>query len=106
MPAGAFTGGRALALSDTILAAGTATQDFKTLADGKEIRPQATWVNSSSDTDEQAVREATIVGYLFGENETDEQTYVVKTGVAIPLAFRAINANGTTARGIKLISEM
>lgn len=106
MPRGAFTAGRHISFSDTWLAAGVGAMDFKTLENGQDFRPQAIYVNSSSNAAEETAGYATVRGILFGENDTFVDSYRVDIRRPVGLAFRKIWATGTTARGLKLISEI
>lgn len=106
MPRGAFTAGRHISYSDTWLNTGAGAIDFKTLATGQDFRPQAVYCDSSSNVTENTAGYATIRGILFGENDEFVDTYRVDIRRPVGLAFRKIWANGTTARGLKLISEI
>lgn len=116
MPRGAFTGARHVSFDDTWLAAGTGVKTYMDLpyGDGTQLvstnradfRPQGIIVNSSSDATQQTFGYAMIRGYLWGENDQFADTYRVPLGVPVGLAFRAIYAAGTTARGIKLFEEV
>ena len=106
MPAGAFVAGRHLAVDDDFLNAGVGSIEFKTLANGQDFRPQAVHVNTSSVAAEVTFGYAQIRGTLFGENDSFVDTYTVDIHRPVGLAFRKIYAQGTTARGIKLISEI
>jgi hypothetical protein len=106
MPRGAFTAGRHISFDDTWLTAGVGSIDFMTLRNGQDFRPQAIYVNNSSNATEETAGYATIRGILHSENDTFVDTYRVDVRRPVGLAFRKIWATGTTARGIKLLSEI
>jgi len=106
MPRGSFTAARHVSYSDTWLAAGVGSRDFKELRDDQDFRPQAVICNSSSDETQQLGGYAFVRGFLFGENVEFVDTYRIPIGQPVGLAFRVVYANGTTARGLKLLSEI
>lgn len=106
MPRGAFTAGRHISLPDAWFSSGASSVDFKTLENGQDFRPQAVYVNNSSNAAEETAGYATIRGILFGENDVFVDSYRVDIRRPVGLAFRKIWATGTTARGIKMISEI
>jgi hypothetical protein len=106
MPAGAFTAARHFSFDDAILDSGTGVQEFKSMRTNQEFKPQCIHVNRSNDDDENAAGYAWIRGYLFGENESYVDDYCVDIRRPVGYAFRAIYSEGTTARGIKLLSEI
>lgn len=106
MPRGAFTAGRHISFDDAWLAAGVGSIDFMTLRNGQDFRPQAVYVNNSSVVLEETAGYATIRGILHGENDAFVDTYRIDIRRPVGLAFRKIWANGTTARGIRLLSEI
>jgi len=100
MPHGAFTAARHVDIPNGV------TTDFKTARGARSFTPQAVICNTSSDANEQLRGYAFIRGYLFGENSTDTAIYRIDIGRPVGLAFAKIYAVGTTARGIKLLSEV
>lgn len=100
MPRGSFTAARHFNIPDG------QTMDFKQARGQESFAPQAVMCNSSSDQNEQAAGYAYIDGYLFGENDTHRAIYRIDIGRPVGLAFAKIYAEGTTARGIKLLSEV
>jgi len=69
------------------------TAQIVNMARGIMIRGTAT-----TDGDSAVVR-----GYLWGEVHQDADDYYLTAGAVHPLRFKRIYANGTTARGIKII---
>lgn len=107
MPSGAFSAARKLPVSDAFLVTGTGSVDFKDLmSNGPDFRPQGIQIDSSSDVAEETAGYCTVVGILYGENDDMVDSYRLHTRMAHGLAFRKIWANGTTGRGIKLLSEV
>jgi hypothetical protein len=106
MPRGAFTAGRHISFDDTWLVAGVGSVDFMTLRNGQDFRPQAVYVSNSSVALEETAGYAIIRGILSGENDAFVDSYRVDTRRPVGLAFRKIWAAGTSARGIKLLSEI
>jgi hypothetical protein len=106
MPAGAFTAARHFSFDDAVLDSGVGVQEFKVMRTGQEFKPQCIFVNESNNDNENAAGYARIRGYLFGENESYVDDYIVDVRRPVGLAFRAIYSQGTTARGIKLLSEI
>ena len=105
MPVGAVTGGRALLLSDAVLATGEGYQDFKDLNGNRQFKPRFIHADSSDDQAEEALGYCTIDGFLIGENETDRRTWRIYTRTPVGLAFARIYSANTTGRGIKLVAE-
>jgi hypothetical protein len=104
MPAGAWSAGRHADVPDSLFASG-GSMDFKTARAGRLFIPQGICCNSSSDANEQLRGYAQVRGYLFGETAVDVSTYRIDIGRPVAYAFACIYATGTTARGIKLLSE-
>lgn len=105
MPAGAFTGARSFEFSNTILATGAGVQTYKDIIGDQAFRPQCLHVNSSVDTDQDDAGWCVIDGYLFGENETFRKLWRIPVRQPVGYAFAAIYSEGTTGRGIRIISE-
>lgn len=105
MPAGAFSAARHMSVEDSFLDAGVGSINFKQLRGDQDFRPQGIHCNSSNDATENAAGYAQVRGTLYGENESFVDTYYVDIRRPVGLAFRTIYAAGTTARGIKLVSE-
>lgn len=103
MPRGTFTAGGSLPVSDTLLA-GSTKITISSLTSGRTFNCGGIFVGSSSDEDELADGYATVVGTLVGE--TNEQSWPINIRTPVPIAFKSINPTGTTARGIKLLSEI
>lgn len=55
--------------------------------------------NSTDDT----LNYATVRGYLWGENSKDADDYDLVLDSPYPLAFKRVYAQGTTARGVKIL---
>lgn len=106
MPRGAFTGARAFEVPATFFSGTAATVDFYTLKNHESFRPQAISISTSSDATEQTNGYATIRGILWGENDTHVKNWLLNLRQTHGLAFRKIWRVGTTARGLKLISEI
>ena len=108
MPSGAFSAARKLAIDDAFLVAGVGSIDFKDLRDqvGPDFRPQGIQIDLSSNAAQETAGYCTVIGILYGENDDMVDTYRLHTRMAHGLAFRKIWANGTTGRGIKLLSEV
>jgi hypothetical protein len=106
MPHGSLTGARAFEVPASFFTGTAAHVNFKTLANGESFKPQAVIISTSSDATENTNGYATIRGYLFGENEANVKDWVLNLRQAHGLAFRTIYKTGTTARGIKIISEI
>lgn len=106
MPRGALTGGRKFEVPDSFFAGTEDSIDFHTLRNHQSFRPQAVLIGTSSNAVENAAGYATIRGDLFGENETFTADYPLNLRQNHGLAFRRIYRVGTTARGIKIISEI
>jgi hypothetical protein len=106
MPHGSLTGARAFQVPNSFFTSSAATLDFKTLANHQSFRPQAITIFQSSDATEQTNGYATIRGILYGENDTHVKDWQLNLRTAHGLAFRKIWRVGTTARGMKFISEV
>ena len=106
MPHGALTGARAFQVPDSFFTGTAPTIDFKTLANHQSFRPQAITIYQSSNATEQTAGYATVKGILWGENDTHVKNWQLNLRQAHGLAFRKIWRVGTTARGLKLISEV
>ena len=100
MPHGAFTAARHVDLPDGV------TTTFWQARKPRSFTPQAVICNMSNVAAEQLAGYAFIRGYLFGENATDTAIYRIDIGRPVGLAFAKIFSNGTSARGIKLLSEV
>lgn len=71
--------------------------------DKHNFRPLRVSINyHTDDTVQSTATSAKIRGYLHGENEQDLDDYILTVNVVHDLAFKAIYAEGTTARGIKI----
>ena len=105
MPFGAFTSGRHLAFSDTVLNTGAGVQTVEEL-NGNETKfiPQAIFINSSNDSDEELAGYATVNGWLAGEARTKAKARRIYTRSLQGFAFAGIYSNGTSARGIEVHS--
>lgn len=106
MPKGAFSASRHLSFDDAWLNAGSGSVDFKDLADGQDFRPQAVIVNASTASAENNAGYAVIDGILYGENDSFRRKWPVELRRPVGLAIRKIWAEGTTARGIAILSEV
>lgn len=106
MPHGALTGARAFEVPASFFTSAATTIDFNTLRDHESFRPQAISISTSSDATEQTSGYATIRGILWGENDTHVKNWLLNLRQTHGLAFRKIWRVGTTARGLKLISEI
>jgi hypothetical protein len=106
MPHGALTGARAFEIPDSFFTGTDTTIDYNTLRDHESFRPQAITISTSSNTTEQTNGYATVRGILWGENDTHVKSWLLNLRQAHGLAFRKIWRVGTTARGLKLISEV
>lgn len=102
MPIGAFTAGRCLAVDDDLLS-GSSLISVSSLSTSNFL-PTGIFVNSSSDTDEEESGVATVIGTLVGDNS--EHAWIINTKTPVGIGFKSINPTGTTARGIKLLTEM
>lgn len=106
MPHGALTGARKFEVPASFFAGTEESIDFHTLRNHQSFRPQAVLIATSSNATENTAGYATIRGILFGENETFIADYPLNLRQTHGLAFRRIYRAGTTARGIKIISEI
>ena len=105
MPQGSWTAAKHYEFDDAILDAGGPVQVFRDLSGGVEFKPQGVHVDRSNNATQEALGYAYIDGYLFGENETFRKRWRVDIGRPVGLAFRAVYAAQTTARGIRLLCE-
>lgn len=106
MPHGALTGARKYEVPASFFSGQDDTIDFHTLRDHMSFKPQAIHINNSSVAGETELGYAVIRGTLFGENDTFVADYHLNIRQTHGLAFRKIWRVGTTARGIKIISEV
>ena len=74
-------------------------QQFR--AEGRVQRPRGIMVQSNASDD--SLTYATVRGFLWGENTKDTDDYDLALDSPYPLAFKRIYAQGTTARGIKIL---
>ena len=100
MPLGTFCAARHFDVPDG------ADANFLTLRGQENFAPQGIICNSSSDAAEQAAGYAFVRGFLIGENAQKTALYRINIGEKVDLAFAQIYANGTTARGLKILSEV
>jgi hypothetical protein len=105
MPHGAFSAARHFDFDDTWLNGGTGSVDFKDLRGYQDFRPQAVLVNSSTSATQNTAGYAVIDGVLFGENDSFRRKWPVDLRRPVGLAIRKIWAEGTTARGIAILTE-
>jgi len=73
---------------------------FVSTSTGRGFQPRAVMIRGDATTDGNA---AFIRGVLWGENNVQADDFYIAAGAPISLRFRQIYANGTTARGIKIL---
>jgi len=69
--------------------------------DVAQFAPRAITIDGDTKDDTTATY-ATVRGILWGESESEAKTRVLATHISHPRRYRAIFANGTTARGIEI----
>lgn len=103
MPVPPFTAGSSLPVPDGLLT-GNNTITARDLLGGRTFFPKGVKIGSSNNQTEQTGGYATLRCILVGENDAFVRTRRVEIGYN-PIAVKKIWANGTTARGIELLSE-
>ena len=70
---------------------------------GVGFSPRAIMINGNNTSGEGLGYNGVIRGYLWAENPARVDDYYIAAGTAHPLRFMKIYAEGTTARGIKIL---